>query len=74
MGFITQRFINDIMGTKLRVSIKETAIAALLRIETNNGANFFKDADNLSEAFIWDKTIEGFEFWREINGNIYKLE
>lgn len=70
-----QPFINQINQSKtLKESQKESAITALMRIENNGGANFCLDSDVefLTEAFLWEITMEGPVFWKLIHDTLVK--
>lgn len=66
-----QSLINQISENReLKDSQKESAISALKRIENNAGANFVRDESEielLTEAFLWERSVEGPEFWSKIH-------
>lgn len=66
-----QPLINRISENKeLKDSQKEVAIHGLKRIENNGGANFANDGSEielLTEAFLWERSVEGPEFWQKIH-------
>lgn len=65
-----QPLIEKIETSNLKASEKESAITALMRIENNRGANFSDEFDLLSEAFLWERTMEGFDFWQKVHQRI----
>ncbi|MBS3914448.1 MAG: hypothetical protein KG003_08110 [Bacteroidetes bacterium] len=69
--YLTQKLIDEINKSSLNLKKKEDSITALMRIESNRGANFSPEGEVLSEFFIWDRTVEGQEFWVEINEAIF---
>ncbi len=62
---------------KLKEYQKELAITGLMRIEGNGGANFLRDESEielLSEAFLWERSMEGSEFWQKIHNALAGLK